>query len=130
MNLRPLARELRQRETWAEQLMWRWLRDRRFEGYKFRRQIPKGDFIVDFLCEEASLVIELDGRQHGFPDQQAQDAAKEAYLTSMGFKTLRFWNGELRRREREIKELIFRELHERAPRPDPAHWRRGVVGEK
>ena len=130
MNLRPLARELRQRETWAERLMWRWLRDRRFEGYKFRRQIPKGDFIVDFLCEEASLVIELDGRQHGFPDQQARDAAKEAYLASMGFKTLRFWNGELRRREREIKEMIFRELHEQAPRPEPAHWRRGVVGEK
>jgi very-short-patch-repair endonuclease len=130
MNLRPLARQLRQRETWAERLVWRWLRDRRFEGYKFRRQIPKGDFIVDFVCEEAALVIELHGSQHGFPEHQARDAAKDAYLTSMGFKTLRFWNGELRRREAEIKETIFRELHARAPHPEPSYWRSGMVGKK
>ncbi len=110
--------------------MWSWLRGRRFEGRKFRRQVPKGDWIVDFVCEEASLVIELDGRQHGFPEQQSKDATKEKYLASMGFKTLRFWNGELRRREADIKESIFQELHARAPHPEPKYWKSGVVGEE
>ena len=65
------ARQLRQIETWAEKLMWRWLRDRRFSGYKFRRQHPLGNFYLDFFCEEADLNIELDGRQHGFPDRRS-----------------------------------------------------------
>src|ERR1022692_642031 len=62
-----LARQLRKKETWAEKLVWIWLRDRRFTGYKFRRQHPLGNYSLDFFCEEAELNIELDGGQHGFP---------------------------------------------------------------
>ena len=60
------ARQLRQIETWAEKLMWRWLR-RRFSGYKFRRQYPLGNYYLDFFCAEAELNIELDGCQPVFP---------------------------------------------------------------
>jgi len=117
------ARQLRKNETWAEQLMWRWLRDRRFNNYKFRRQHPLGDYYLDFFCEEAELNIELDGRQHGFPDQQKHDAQREKFLQSRGIKTLRFWNSHLRRNAQSIRDSIFRELQARAPRPLPEYTR-------
>ena len=60
------ARQLRQVETWAEKLVWRWLLDRRFSSYKFRRQHPVGDYYLDFFCEEAALNVELDGSQHAW----------------------------------------------------------------
>jgi len=69
-----LARALRQQDTWAEQLLWKWLRDRRFSGYKFRRQHPFGPHILDFFCLETLVDIELDGRQHGHPSHQEADA--------------------------------------------------------
>jgi len=115
------ARRLRQNETWAEKLMWRWLRDRRFSNYKFRRQHPVGTYLLDFFCEEASLNIELDGSQHGFPEQQRHDAAREKYLRSMGIKTLRFWNSRLRRDAQSVRDAIFEELQNRAPHPLPEY---------
>ncbi|MGA3265245.1 MAG: DUF559 domain-containing protein [Verrucomicrobiota bacterium] len=110
------ARQLRQTQTWAEKLMWRWLRDRRFSHYKFRRQHPLGDYCLDFFCEDAALNIELDGRQHGFPDQRKHDAEREAFLVSRGIKTLRFWNSHLRRNAQSIRDTVFNELQARAPR--------------
>ena len=86
------ARQLRKQDTWAEKLVWRWLRDRRFSNYKFRRQHPVGDYFLDFFCQEARLNIELDGSQHGFPDQQKHDVEREKYLASLSIKTLRFCN--------------------------------------
>ena len=62
-----IARKLRKADTWAEQLMWRWLRDRRFSAHKFRRQQPMGPHILDFYCAAAQVNIELDGTQHGHP---------------------------------------------------------------
>jgi len=113
------ARQLRQTETWAEKLVWRWLRDRRFSGYKFRRQHPVGIYYLDFFCEEAALSIELDGRQHGFPEEQRHDAERAAFLISHGIKTLRFWNSHLRRNAQTIRDAIFHELQARAPLPLP-----------
>ena len=113
------ARQLRRVETWAEKLMWRWLRDRRFSGYKFRRQHPIGIYYLDFFCEEAALNVELDGSQHGFPDQRKHDSAREKFLQSLGIKTLRFWNSHLRRNAQSIRETIFKELQSRAPHPLP-----------
>jgi very-short-patch-repair endonuclease len=111
------ARQLRRQETWAEKLVWTWLRGRRFNGYKFRRQHPLGGYCLDFFCEEAALNIELDGRQHGFPDEQQHDAKREAFLQSHGIKTLRFWNSHLQRNSQSIRDSIFNELQARAPRP-------------
>jgi very-short-patch-repair endonuclease len=117
------ARALRKKETWAEKLMWGWLRDRHFSGYKFRRQHPRGDYYLDFFCEEASLAIELDGSGHGRPDQQSHDAEREKFLTTQGIKVLRFWNSHLRRNKQEIRDTIFEELQKRAPHPLPNYTR-------
>ena len=111
------ARQLRKVETWAEKLMWRWLRDRRFNGYKFRRQHPLGSYSLDFFCEEAELNVELDGSQHGFPDQRKHDVEREKFLQSRGIKTLRFWNSHLRRNAQAIRDAIFNELQVRASHP-------------
>jgi very-short-patch-repair endonuclease len=117
------ARQLRQAETWAERLMWRWLRARRFSRYKFRRHHPLGDYYLDFFCEEAELNIELDGGQHGFPNQQKHDAIREKFLQSRGIKTLRFWNSQLRRNAQGVRDTIFEELQKRAPHPLPEYTR-------
>src|ERR1700704_5521681 len=77
-NLRMIstarARQLRKKQTWAEKALWRLLRDRRFSGYKFRRQHPFGDYFLDFYCAEAKLVLETDGFMHGHPERQKHDA--------------------------------------------------------
>jgi ATP-dependent helicase HrpA/adenine-specific DNA-methyltransferase len=117
------ARQLRQVETWAEKLMWRWLRGRRFSGYKFRRQHPLGKYHLDFFCEEAELNVELDGSQHGFPDHRQHDREREKFLQSLGIQTLRFWNSRLRRNGRGIRDTIFSELQARAPHPLPEYTR-------
>jgi very-short-patch-repair endonuclease len=117
------ARQLRKKETWAEKLVWRWLRDRRFNGYKFGRQHPVGIYYLDFFCMEANLNIELDGRQHGFLDGQNHDAERAAFLKSRGIKTLRFWNSHLRREAQGIRDTIFNELQARAPHPGPDYSR-------
>jgi very-short-patch-repair endonuclease len=118
-----LVRKLRQKETWPEKLMWRWLRDRRFSGYKFRRQHPVGDYYLDFFCEEAELAIELDGSHHGHPGQLVYDAEREKFLKSRSIKTLRFWNSHLRRNAQSIRDMIFNELQKRAPRSLPDYTR-------
>ena len=87
------ARELRRRMTQAERLLWRHLRARRFFGYKFRRQVPIGPFIVDLVCMDARLVIEVDGGQHAC--RHLQDEARDAFLAREGFRTVRFWNNEV-----------------------------------
>jgi very-short-patch-repair endonuclease len=123
------ARTLRKRPTWAEKLLWRWLRDRRFSAYKFRRQHPVGDYFLDFFCEEARLSIELDGFQHGHPARQVRDAERTKFLATLGIKELRFWNGRLRREPQVVRDTIFQALQERAPHPLPDYTRPGVVGE-
>ena len=122
------ARALRQRATWAETLLWRWLRDRRFAGYKFRRQSPAAGYILDFYCEEARLCIELDGSRHGFPEAQRHDEDRDRKLAELGVKTLRFWNSRLRREGQSIRDTIFRELQSRAPHPLPEYTRPGRAG--
>ena len=117
------ARTLRQEPTWAEKLVWGWLRDRRFSAYKFRRGHPVGKYFLDFFCEEARLSIELDGGGHGFPDQQAHDAERTKFLASLGIKELRFWNSRLRRDRQVIRDTIFRELQTRAAQPLPDYTR-------
>ena len=113
------ARVLRKKETWAEKLMWRWLRDRRFSGYKFRRQHPNGIYFLDFFCQEASPAVELDGSGHGHPDRQDHDTEREKYLATQGIKVLRFWNSHLRRYTQSIRDTIFEELQRRAPHALP-----------
>lgn len=124
------ARTLRKKPTWAEKLMWSWLRDRRFSAYKFRRGHPCGIYYLDFYCLEASLSIELDGGHHGHPGQQAHDDERTKFLASMGIKEIRFWNWQLRREKQFVRDVIFNALQARAPHPLPAYTRRGDCGGK
>lgn len=90
---RDRARRLRRDQTEAEARLWEALRGCRLEDWKWRRQVPVGPFIVDFLCLEAALVVEVDGGIH--VDQLAYDARREAYLRARGLQVLRFWNAEV-----------------------------------
>jgi len=87
---RDRARRLRNDRTDAEAKLWRALRDRRLGGWKWRRQVPIEPYIVDFLCVEASLVVEVDGGQHA--DQIAYDERRTRYLEARGLRVIRFWN--------------------------------------
>ena len=94
-NLTHLARNLRRRQTDPERLLWSKLRDRRLGGWKFRRQMPVGRYIVDFCCPDAWLIVELDGGQHTFEAEIASDLARRRELEQCGYFVLRFWNGEV-----------------------------------
>jgi adenine-specific DNA-methyltransferase len=118
-----IARTLRKRDTWAEKMLWTWLRDRRFSAYKFRREHSFGPYLLDFFCVEAFLDIELDGFHHGRPDHLRADAQRDEWLESRGVKVLRFWNSRLRREKDAIRETIWQALQERAPHPLPAYCR-------
>ncbi|HWX82044.1 MAG TPA: endonuclease domain-containing protein [Xanthobacteraceae bacterium] len=86
------ARALRQRMTNAERKLWYALRDRRFARFKFRRQVPVGRFIADFVCFERRLVIEVDGGQHA---ESVRDQWRDRWFAANGFRVLRFWNNEV-----------------------------------
>ena len=121
-----IARKLRKDYTWAEKLMWAWLRDRRFSSYKFRREYPLGQFFLDFFCVEARLNIEVDGFQHGYPGQRVADRMRDTWLESHGIKVLRFWNTHLRLERQFIRDTIWNALQERAPHPLPDYCRPGI----
>ena len=88
-----LARRLRRQQTDAERVLWLCLRDRRLNGWKFKRQVQIDRFVADFYCAEAKLVIELDGGQHAV--QTTQDAERTQILQAMGYLVLRFWNNHV-----------------------------------
>ncbi len=94
-RLTPLARQLRQSQTDAERALWYKLRAGRLQGLKFRRQVPKGDYIADFVCEAQKLVIELDGGQHGEAEDIKYDEQRTLYLRQQGYEVVRFWNGDV-----------------------------------
>jgi very-short-patch-repair endonuclease len=90
--LRQRAKTLRRQSTDSEKHLWYYLRANRL-GYKFKRQVPMGVYIVDFVCLEKRLIIELDGSQHF--DNQSYDRARTGWFNAHGFKVLRFWNNDV-----------------------------------
>ena len=88
------GKHLRSNETGAEKALWKIIRGKAL-GYKFRRQHGIGPFIVDFYCDAARLVIELDGNVHDVAEVQSHDKEREKYLTELGYKILRFRNEEI-----------------------------------
>ena len=107
-----MVRRLRRQMTDAEAKLWYFLRDRRFVRFKFVRQAPMGPYVVDFLCRETKLVIELDGGQHA---ESARDAVRDAYITKQGYRVLRFWNSDVFSNREGVLTLIFRELTGKLP---------------
>jgi len=106
------ARSLRHNQTDAERLLWSKLRNRRFTGFKFRRQFSLGRYIVDFVCFESRLIIELDGGQHSDEAAKNYDAERTAWLEGQGFRVVRFWNHELFQDGDAVEELIWQRLQE------------------
>ncbi|NQD38574.1 endonuclease domain-containing protein [Permianibacter sp. IMCC34836] len=110
-NQRCRARRLRKEMTDAERMLWRQLRDpEKFAG-KFRRQFPLGDYIVDFVCIERRLIIEVDGSQHL---QSSHDEARSKWLELNGFRVIRFWNNEVLVDTESVCQTIWLALQERA----------------
>lgn len=87
------ARELRRNQTDAEAALWKRLRGRGLGRYKFRRQVPVGPYVADFLCKEAMLIVEIDGGQHA--EQVEYDRFREEFLRTHGYQVVRFWNNEV-----------------------------------
>jgi very-short-patch-repair endonuclease len=101
------ARALRARMTNAERKLWYALRDRRFAGFKFRRQVPIGPFIADFVCFDERLVIEVDGGQHA---DSPQDKRRDRWFKANNFRVLRFWNNEVLSNLEGVMTLLAAEL--------------------
>ncbi|WP_324005760.1 endonuclease domain-containing protein [Aeromonas hydrophila] len=95
MRTHPFAKRMRREATLAEQKLWLQLRDRRLAGVKFRRQMPIGPYIVDFISLEQRLIIEVDGSQHNEPAGRQYDDARTAYLNQQGFRVIRVWNNDV-----------------------------------
>lgn len=121
-DLRDRARELRRNQTEPELRLWGHLRGRRLLGEKFRRQVPIGPYIVDFLCKELRLVIEADGGQH--TEQEAYDARRSAWLETQGYTVIRLWNVDIMQNTDGVLEAIAGRV--RALRAAPSSPLRGT----
>ena len=104
------ARALRNSMPEAERFVWTRLRDRRFAEFKFRRQFPLGNYVVDFICLERRLILELDGGQHTL--QREYDADRTRWLESQNFRVLRFWNHEVLEDWETVAEGIWNVLRQ------------------
>jgi adenine-specific DNA-methyltransferase len=113
------ARSLRKQSTDAERALWRRLRGRQLDGFKFRRQHPVGPFFADFACVEAGLVVELDGSQHLEPDVARADATRTQRLREAGFDVLRFDDRQALLETDAVLQVIQRRLAMRHPHPSP-----------
>jgi len=115
------ARELRAGMTDAEQKLWRYLRNRQLQGFKFRRQHEIGCYIADFVCTEAKLIVELDGGQH--LEQMEYDERRTRQLKIMGYNLLRFWNNDVLTNTESVLEVILNTLASPTPHPSPLSQR-------
>ena len=99
-----MAKNLRRRLTDTERLLWTYLRSKQIEGLKFRRQEPIGKYIVDFVCHEKLIVIEVDGGQHSA--NNGEDMKRDKWFSEQGYKVLRFWNNEVLTNINGVLEVI------------------------
>ena len=116
-RLLQFAKAMRHQPTDAETALWRRLRAGRLLGFKFKRQQPLGPYILDFVCFEQRLAVEVDGGQHA--DFVQADAERSRWLEQQGFRVLRFWNDEVFMRENDVLETILGALREQPLSPTP-----------
>jgi very-short-patch-repair endonuclease len=95
--------------TLAEQRFWRAVRAGRFADLRFRRQVPIAGYIVDFVCHERRLVVEIDGATHGTDREIARDALRTRRIEDHGYRVLRFWNGDVTARLPDVLDHLFAE---------------------
>lgn len=110
------ARILRKKQTSAEDLLWARLRSSKLDGYKFRRQHPIKNWIADFYCHEAKLIIEVDGRIHLDKEQKQSDDGRTYELERLGLRLIRFTNEEV---ESDIKNVLKEIKNHLIPSPSP-----------
>jgi very-short-patch-repair endonuclease len=110
-----IARNLRQRQTDAERALWRLLKNRTLLGAKFRRQHAIGLYVVDFVCLNAKLIIELNGGQHALNEEA--DGKRTIELNRLGFQVLRIWNNDMLTNPEGVLRVIEQSL--RSPHPNP-----------
>jgi very-short-patch-repair endonuclease len=121
------SRDLRRNATDVERRLWWYLRGRRFESFKFRRERPIGPYIVDFVCLERRLIVELDGGQHA-EDRKSYDERRDAYLRRAGYRVLRIWNNEVNENLDGVMQEIDTALRDDPhPPPSPASGRRDAA---
>ena len=113
-NIR-FAKSLRTNQTDAEVKVWQALRAGRLMHYKFKRQVPVVDFIVDFVCFEKKLIVEIDGGQHMGSNE---DMLRDANLVWMGFRVLRFWNNDVIQNLDGVLIMILQQLQAATPLPN------------
>ena len=106
------AKNLRHNMTKEEVKLWNKLKNRQLLNLKFRRQVPIGKYVVDFLCIDKKLIIELDGGQHNEPNNIKYDEIRTEYLKEQGYKVLRFWNNEVWNNIEGVIETIINEVSE------------------
>jgi very-short-patch-repair endonuclease len=121
------ARTLRRRPTAAERLLWRHLQNRELAACKFRRQVPIGPYVADFVCFAARLVIEVDGGQHA--TLRPADARRDRWLAAQGFRLLRFWNNDVLDNLDGVLQTIAVALAGQPPHPDPLRFPSPSTGE-
>jgi very-short-patch-repair endonuclease len=121
INKKEIRRDLRKNQTPEEVLLWSKIRNHQI-GYKWRRQVSIGSYIVDFYCREKLLAIELDGHQH--LDNKEYDKIREDFFKFLGIETLRFWNSEINKNLDEVLGKILSKL-EKITSPQPSPGRRG-----
>jgi very-short-patch-repair endonuclease len=109
------ARELRRNANEAEKRLWCHLRGKQIAGFKFRRQHAVGEYIGDFVCLRANLIVELDGDTHGDDDRQRRDALRTETLERAGFRVLRFWNDQVFTNIEGVTEEIWNALQRPSP---------------
>ena len=113
---RARAKSLRNDMTDAEHRLWTALRGHRLNGLSFRRQTPIGRFTVDFVCHDKRLIVEVDGGQHA---ENARDVERDRWLTTKGYRVLRFWNHDVLRNRSGVLEVIAAAAAEYTPLPNP-----------
>ena len=107
--------QLRRNSTDADQKLWRYLRNRQLGGHRFRRQQPLGPYIVDFVCLDSKLVVEVDGGQH--IERVGCDERRTRWLESQGFRVLRFWNNQVLTEIEGVMQTVMMALAEEIPSP-------------
>lgn len=107
------ARSLRRSQTQAEAQLWRRIRNRGLNSYKFSRQEPIGPCVADFVCRERKLVVELDGATHSTNKELAHDSRRTAFLAASGYFVQRFFNEEIYNNLDGVLETILAKLERR-----------------
>ncbi|RAZ75109.1 endonuclease domain-containing protein [Mesorhizobium atlanticum] len=113
---RNFARSMRREPTEAEDRLWQELRGRRLDKIKFRRQVPIGRYVADFVCAEAKLIVEIDGSQHA---ESRHDQERDAALKARGFRVLRFWNDDVLKELDAVCDTIIAYVRDESLQP----WR-------